>query len=334
MRTFLTALYPIFSAWQSRRVVISQECISFAFINEDEEIDRIPFEGIDYVKAHDEFSSRMDSSRDLSKQFYVVQVATNPAGHNSGRTYYLRTSSNETYNELVPFLTKHAKAARKRALASTLFQRAQLRVRNVYRHIACQSIRAVIIIGVSTTDQSFLLILKLDFKKCALSSQKLDRVQSFVCTILESQYGSELVNPDGSSTAFGASLDRANLFFTVVFTTELLFVAFSSWFVPFVTDMWCWLDMFVVSMSIVSLILTNEPTGIARVMRALRILRLFGRLKSLRKILSALALALVPVCQVFLILFILLCFGTFLGSAHAARAGLAPPLTLPPSEQL
>ena len=67
--------------------------------------------------------------------------------------------------------------------------------------------------------------------------------------------------------------------------------------------------MFVVCMSLVSLVLTDEPTGIVRVMRALRVLRLFGRLKSLRKILSALALAIVPVCQVFLILFILLCIG-------------------------
>ena len=68
-----------------------------------------------------------------------------------------------------------------------------------------------------------------------------------------------------------------------------------------------WLDMFVVSMSLVSLVLTNEPTGVVRVMRALRVLRLFGRLRSLRKIFSALALAIVPVLNVFIILFILGC---------------------------
>ena len=109
------------------------------------------------------------------------------------------------------------------------------------------------------------------------------RAQSFICTILESQYGSDLVNPDGSFTSFGAALDHANLFFTIVFTAELVVVAFSSWFLAFVSDPWCWLDMFVVGMSLVSLVLTNEPTGIARVMRALRVLRLFGRLRSLRK---------------------------------------------------
>ena len=143
-----------------------------------------------------------------------------------------------------------------------------------------------------------------------------DRLQSFLCTILESQYGANLVNPDGSFTSLGVALDRANLLFTIIFTGELIVVAFSSWFIPFVSDMWCWLDMFVVGMSLVSLVLTNEPTGIARVMRALRVLRLFGRLKSLRKILSALALAIVPVCQVFLILFILLCVGAPSAAAH------------------
>ena len=143
-------------------------------------------------------------------------------------------------------------------------------------------------------------------------SNNAGRAQSFICTILESQYASDLVDANGSLTDFGAALVRANVFFTIIFTAELLVVAFSSWFVPFFADPWCWLDMFVVGMSLVSLVLTNEPTGIARVMRALRVLRLFGRLKSLRKILSALALAIVPVCQVFLILFILLCVGAHL----------------------
>ena len=151
---------------------------------------------------------------------------------------------------------------------------------------------------------------------CFYSSciRKRCRAQSFVCTILESQYASDLVNAHGSLTSFGAALDRANLFFTVIFTAELLVVAFSSWLLPFISDLWCWLDMFVVGMSLASLFLTNEPTGIVRVMRALRVLRLFGRLKSLRKILTALAFAIVPVCQVFLILFILLCVG-----AHIPR---------------
>ena len=42
-------------------------------------------------------------------------------------------------------------------------------------------------------------------------------------------------------------------------------------------------------------------------MRALRVLRLFGRFRSLRKILSALALAILPVINSFVIIFIIAC---------------------------
>ena len=45
-----------------------------------------------------------------------------------------------------------------------------------------------------------------------------------------------------------------------------------------------WLDTFIVGMSLMSLIVTNEPTGIVRVLRALRVIRLFGRIRSLRKV--------------------------------------------------
>ena len=141
--------------WQFRRVVITKECISFAFVNRIEEVDRIPLEGVDYVKADDGAATKSDSP-DTSTQNYVLQIATNPESYNSGRTYYLRTTSKETYDEIVPLLSNYAQAARERAIASTVFQRAQLRVRNVYQHVVCQSIFAMIIIGVSADDRPFL----------------------------------------------------------------------------------------------------------------------------------------------------------------------------------
>ena len=39
-----------------------------------------------------------------------------------------------------------------------------------------------------------------------------------------------------------------------------------------------------VGMSLLSLVVTDESTGVVRVMRALRVLRIFGRLPSLRKV--------------------------------------------------
>ena len=137
------------SVWQRRRVVITKECIAFAFVGKDEEVDRIPLDGVDYVKSGDDVGAKMDMELDASMQQYILQVATNPEGHNSGRSYYMRTGSKDVYDEIFPLLTKFSKTARERAQASTHFRRAQLRVRNVYQHIICQSIFALIIIGVS-----------------------------------------------------------------------------------------------------------------------------------------------------------------------------------------
>ena len=131
-------------------------------------------------------------------------------------------------------------------------------------------------------------------------------VQNFACTITEAQFINNLVNADGSPTALAVILDNLNLFFTLLFTVELAVNMFSHWFQPFIQNAWSLLDTFIVAMSVMSLIVTNQPTGIVRILRALRVIRLFGRVKSLRKIISALSLALMPVLNVFLILFLLM----------------------------
>ena len=132
------------------------------------------------------------------------------------------------------------------------------------------------------------------------------RAQNFGCTIAESQFVDNLQNEDGSPTTFAHNLDKMNLFFTLLFTAELAVNAFSHWFRPFIQNAWSLLDAFIVAMSLMSLIVTNQPTGIVRILRALRVIRLFGRVKSLKKIISALSLALAPVMNVFLILFLLM----------------------------
>ena len=146
------------SSWQHRRVLITKECISFAFVRKDEEIDRIPLDGVDFVKAHFE-AAIMDgpnhSDRDLHshssqpQDFFCLQVATNAEGYNSGRTYTFRTRSKELYDEILPLLNKLAKNARRRARAQTFFRKCQWKVRKVYSHSICQSIIALIILGVS-----------------------------------------------------------------------------------------------------------------------------------------------------------------------------------------
>ncbi len=59
-------------------------------------------------------------------------------------------------------------------------------------------------------------------------------------------------------------------------------------------------------MSLVALGPVNLPVTILRLMRALRVIRLFGRLKALKKMISALTSSIVPMMNAFLILFIIL----------------------------
>ena len=134
-------------------MVITKECISFAFVKQNEEIDRVPLADVDYIKASDEFGANTDAEMELSTHHFVLQIATNPNGHNSGRSYYLRTSTKETYDEILPLLQFSVKTASKQAQASTNFQRAQRKVRKIYGHVAIQSLFALIIIGVSVADQ-------------------------------------------------------------------------------------------------------------------------------------------------------------------------------------
>ena len=128
-----------------------------------------------------------------------------------------------------------------------------------------------------------------------------------MCTIVDSHYSGMLTNSDGSNTRLGSLLAFLNFLFTMFFAAELGIFAYSHWFLPFIKDPWSWLDMFVVSMCIASLIISDEHTGFVRIMRAFRVLRLFGHIPALRKILSALALAIVPVLNAFMILLILAC---------------------------
>jgi hypothetical protein len=104
----------------------------------------------------------------------------------------------------------------------------------------------------------------------------------------------------------GGSIEVLNLLFTAIFTVELAINALAHWFWPFVTDVWSQIDSFVVIMSIIPLFVPNQNTGIVRILRAFRILRLFRRVPSLRKIITALTMALLPVLNVFCILFLLL----------------------------
>ena len=75
-------------------------------------------------------------------------------------------------------------------------------------------------------------------------------------------------------------------------------------FLAFVRDGWNMFDLVVVSLSLAALGPVPIPANTLRTVRAFRVLRLFGRVGALRDIVAALAAALLPVLNAFLVLLI------------------------------
>ncbi len=97
-----------------------------------------------------------------------------------------------------------------------------------------------------------------------------------------------------------------NYAFTAIFALELCVNIFANWPQKFVRSGWNWLDLFVVVMSIVDFGPFDIPNWLVRLMRAFRIVRLFGRVQELTKMFSAITASLFPMMNAFVILIIVL----------------------------
>jgi hypothetical protein len=131
------------------------------------------------------------------------------------------------------------------------------------------------------------------------------RFQNFLANVIEAQFVGNSADSHEGETLLGQAMDASNLFFTAVFTVELSINMVAHWLQPFLRNPWSLLDAFVVLMSLVALGPVDIPITILRLMRAFRVIRLFGRLKALKKMVSALSASIVPMMNAFLILFIL-----------------------------
>ncbi|EKX55140.1 hypothetical protein GUITHDRAFT_98923 [Guillardia theta CCMP2712] len=120
---------------------------------------------------------------------------------------------------------------------------------------------------------------------------------NFLCNAIQS----EVANSPGSHVS--KLFDTFDLIFTIFFTLELVVNAFAHWFWPFITSGWNLFDIFIVAGSLLVFAVENLPgVNVLRMMRAFRVVRLFGRLKSLRLIINALIGSLIPVLNAFVIL--------------------------------
>jgi hypothetical protein len=60
-------------------------------------------------------------------------------------------------------------------------------------------------------------------------------------------------------------------------------------------------------MSILDMVLSSVPSWLVRLMRALRVIRLFGRVKELRKMVTAVSASIFAMANAFFILVVVLC---------------------------
>ena len=129
---------------------------------------------------------------------------------------------------------------------------------------------------------------------------RLEAWQNFVVCVLDAQY-----RKDGTS-AFDHFVFRINYAFTGIFALELSVNMFANLPHKFVRSGWNWLDLFVVVMSFVDFGPFDIPDWLVRLMRAFRIVRLFGRVHELTKMFSAITASLFPMMNAFVILIIVL----------------------------
>ena len=101
-------------------------------------------------------------------------------------------------------------------------------------------------------------------------------------------------------------MDRLNLFFTAYFTMELLVNVYANWLQTFIYNGWNHLDVFIVLMSLLDLGAMNIPDWFVKLVRAFRVIRLFGRINALRKMAAAVTASIFPMMNAFVILLIVL----------------------------
>jgi hypothetical protein len=133
-------------------VVITKDLISFAFADDDNQIDYIPLAEVEFVKEMQDIANATVSDaggKSEHEDRYRILIATILTGYNSGRTYQLSTPSKKTLDDLVAHLSQNAKAARKRAGTKTLFKMLQMKVKKRYDSPVTQAAMALLIGAVS-----------------------------------------------------------------------------------------------------------------------------------------------------------------------------------------
>jgi hypothetical protein len=243
------------------------------------------------VDALQDISSGARQDGAWEPQSGVLMIHTRSHGNNAGRRYCLRLDGNSV--DFAGFLDQLRSLIAKAKLAAldhswpAKFRRSRIRVKEIFRSSAVQVAVSMFIFA------------------------------NFLANAFESQYKASLVRDDGTPTPVGHALINLDLFFTWVFTLELLMNIYAHWREEFVSDNWNIFDLFVVSTGHIAMLMPSGeriPVTILRLLRAFRVLRIFGRMKSIRLIINALSASIIPVLNAFFVMGIVLVLYAIIGT--------------------
>eukprot|EP00960_Hanusia_phi_P006656 190222-Hanusia_phi.AAC.8 len=265
--------------WMPRLAVLTQETLYFANPSTDLIIDEIPVHEINKVFLQED----EDESND---DYQEIIIETIPDGYNSGRAYIHRAFREDAgkWTETIERQAKYARHLQEEASRTERGPLAmcRLRVKQVYENSITQSLIAFLI----------------------LASFAMDLAQA------------EILPEDGSSTQ--NFFDQMDVFFASIFCFELavnLFSKSKDRCKEFLSDGWNMLDVVIVSLSLLTVLASGIPSlKVFRLIRVFRVARVFRKLKSLNRIITALASAVIPVANSFIILALVTCIWAALGT--------------------
>jgi len=214
------------------------------------------------------------------------QIRTIPDGFNSGRIYYLQADSAELCETIVFDLLKIVKVARRRAAKASKFMRGQKLMRTVFESTIFQYLSSLLII--------------LNFAVSVAGAQ----IQA-------------------TSPKVQTILSNLDLFLVCAFSVELFVNAFANWFVRFRSNVWNWFDVVLVALSLIGLTPAGLSLRTVLLLRSCRVLRIFGKVKAVAKIFTALSYAILPMAHAFFIIFVIAAIYSVVGATFYADSAPA-----------
>eukprot|EP00960_Hanusia_phi_P018922 557711-Hanusia_phi.AAC.3 len=275
--------------WKPVRVVLTADAMCFS---------NIPTPGIDTsvvldsIPTHEIVGIVHNGFEADEHGYFEFCIMTKDGGFNSGRQYVHRTKSLDEGKEWCERLEELSALARKQQVEREFIE---MYGDSSFRIFRARTLRAY----EGTTSQ---MIVAFIITSSFLAVQD----------VLEAQY----LPADGSPGA--NAFFYADYAFTILFAIELcinLFSRSSDWFSPFFRDRWNIFDTFVVFVGIFTKAVETVPQlKLLRLVRIFRVVRLFRRVKSLNRIMKALASSLVPVGNSFFLLLLITCIWATLGT--------------------